>query len=156
MEKITSHEKPFVTLDKAGIEDISILLELEKSVAGNNMYSPMLDENEWKEELYNSEVFLIKKDNTVLGNVSYELKPDSSIYISGLVINPSFQGQGIAREVLVKLLEKFKDKKRIDLVTHPDNHAALHLYQSLGFVIESQHENYYGDGEPRLRLVFAK
>lgn len=155
MEGITEKENPFVTLDKASLEDLPILLELEKSVAGSKIYSPMVDENEWKEEFQKGEIYLIKKDENVVGNVSYELRPDNSVYISGLVINPSFQGQGIAREVLKKLLAEFKNIKRIDLVTHPDNDSALHLYQSLGFIIESKHDNYYGDGEPRLKLVFV-
>lgn len=156
IEKVTSYENHSVTLYKASIKDIPILLELEKSVSGTNVYSPMLDENEWKEEFNKGEIYLIKKGEAVVGNVSYELRPDDSVYISGLVINPSFQGQGIAREVLVKLLEEFKNIKRIDLVTHPNNHTALNLYQSLGFVIESRYDNYYGDGEPRLRLVLQK
>ncbi len=156
MEKVLSYENLSVTLHKASLEDISTLIKLEKSVSGTNIYSPMLDENEWREEFNKDEIYLIKKDNVVVGNVSYEARKDNSVYISGLVVDPLFQGQGIARETLVKLLEKFKNTKRIDLVTHPDNHSALHLYQSLGFTIESMYDNYYGDGEPRLSLVLQK
>ena len=58
---------------------------------------------------------------------------NGNIYIGGLVVSPRFQGQGIAREAMIIVLEKFKDVKRIDLVTHPDNIGAVNLYQSLGF-----------------------
>ena len=51
------------------------------------------------------------------------------------------------------VLEEFRDVKRIDLVTHPDNIKAIALYQSLGFAIESRKENYYGDGEPRIVMA---
>ena len=70
-----------------------------------------------------------------------------------MVINPRFQGQGIAREAMMIILEKFKDVKRIDLLTHPDNIKAINLYQSLGFMAESRKENYYGDGEPRIVIA---
>ena len=39
---------------------------------------------------------------------------------------------------MMQLLKKFKSTKRIDLVTHPDNKAALRLYQSFGFIVESR------------------
>lgn len=145
-----------INFKKATIADIPILLELERSVAGTNIYSPMLEKDEWEEELRKNIVYLVEKDNVVVGNVSYEKKDDSHVYISGLVVDPRFQGQGVAREVLIRILDELKDIKRIDLVTHPNNRRALLLYQSLGFVVESRKENYYGDGEPRLVLVFLK
>jgi ribosomal-protein-alanine N-acetyltransferase len=48
------------------------------------------------------------------------------------------------------LLEEAKGCARIDLVTHPDNAAAIALYGSLGFALESRKEDYFGDGEPRV------
>ena len=136
-----------IHLKKAILDDFPILLELEKSVAGTNIYSPMLEENEWKEELRKNTVYLIIKNEDIVGNLSYEKKSNDHVYISGLVIDPRFQGQGIAREVLTNLLKELKDVQRIDLVTHPDNRRALELYRSLGFVIGSRKEDYFGDGE---------
>ena len=142
-----------IILKKATIADIPILLELEKSVAGTNIYDPTLTKGEWKEELQKSAVYLIEKDNVVAGSLLYEKKDNGDIYLGGLVINPRFQGQGIAREAMTFVLEEFRDVKRIDLVTHPDNIKAIALYQSLGFAIESRKENYYGDGEPRIVMA---
>ncbi len=156
MEGITTREYGHTSLKKASVSDIPALLELEKSVAGTNTYSPMLTENEWKEEMKKGDVYLIERDGVVMGNLSYERQGNDHVYISGLAVSPAFQGQGVAREVLANLLLEFKNVKRIDLVTHPDNHAALQLYQSLGFVIESRKENYFGDGEPRLVLVLSR
>ncbi|MFH0852134.1 MAG: GNAT family N-acetyltransferase [bacterium] len=145
-----------IILKKANLEDIPTLLEIEKSVAGTNIYSPMVEDADWKEEFQKCEVYLIEHNNMVIGNLSYEKKENDHVYISGLVIKPEFQGQGIGRKVLIKLLEELKDMRRIDLVTHPDNHHALKLYQSLGFIVESRKENYFGDGEPRLVLVLSR
>lgn len=116
----------------------------------------MLEESEWVEAFDNGPIYLIEKDGIVVGNISYEKKSDDHVYISGLAIDSRFQNQGIAREVLGQILESLKDIERIDLVTHPENTVALKLYQSLGFVIESRKENYYGDGEPRLVLALVR
>lgn len=145
-----------ILLKNANKQDIPVLLELEKSVSGTKIYSPMLTEEEWKEELLKNKVFLIEKDNIIVGNISYENKPDNSIYLSGLVVNPHFQRQGVARSALVQLLNKLKDVSRVELVTHPENSSALALYQSLGFIVKDRRENYYGDGEPRLLLFLKK
>lgn len=142
-----------IYLKKATIADIPILLELEKSVAGTNIYSPTLTKGEWKEELQKSEVYLIEKNNVVAGSILYEKNDNGNIYIGGLVVSPHFQGQGVAREAMMIVLEKFKDVKRIDLVTHPDNIRAVNLYQSLGFIAESRKENYYDDGDPRIVMA---
>ena len=156
MEKYQTQESVPVLLKEASISDIPVLIELEKSVAGTNIYSPTLDENEWTEELQKSKVYLIEKNSAAIGNISYERKGDDHVYISGLAVNPVFQGQGVAREALMKVLEELKGVKRIDLVTHPDNRVALQIYQSLGFVVESRKENFYGDGEPRMVLVLVR
>lgn len=145
-----------ILLKSADEQNIPILLGLEKSVSGTKIYSPMLTEDEWKEELLKNKVFLIEKDNTIVGNISYEVRSDDSIYLSGLVVEPRFQRQGVAREALVQLLNKLKGVSRFELVTHPENIPALTLYQSLGFVVMDRRENYYGDGEPRLLLSLEK
>jgi ribosomal-protein-alanine N-acetyltransferase len=140
----------------ATLEDVLILLEIEKSVSGSNIYSPMLRESEWREALKKDIIYLIKSDADIIGSLSYEKKNDNHVYISGLVIKPAFQGKGFGRQVLVELLEQIKHIQRIDLVTHPDNQVALSMYRSLGFIVESRKENYYGDGEPRLVLSLVR
>ena len=146
-----------VHLKEATYADISLLLDIENKVSGTCIYSPMTQEDEWKEEMQKGSVYLIEKGGEIVGNVSYEKRGESVAYISGLVVAPRFQGQGIGREVLSKILEEdLKAMKRIDLVTHPDNMVAQKLYRSFGFVVESRKENYWGDGEPRLVMVLQR
>ncbi len=145
-----------ISLKSATIDDLPTLLKLEQSVSGTNLYSPMLEEEEWKEELSKNHVFLIENQNQIIGNISYEKKNPEYVYISGLVIDPTFQSKGFGKKALLTLLEELKDVDRVDLVTHPDNINALKLYQSLGFVIESRKENYFDDGEPRITLALVK
>jgi len=151
-----THPLPSLTLKKADIGSISALLDIERSVAGTKIYHPLVEAKEWEEVLKKENVFLIEKDGVAVGDLSYEQKGDGHVYISGLAIKPEFQGQGIARIVLTQILEKLKEVKRVDLVTHPENYRAIKLYESLGFVKEGIKENFYGDGEPRLMLAREK
>ncbi len=145
-----------IELKLAALVDIPTLIALEKKVSELKTYSAMLEESEWVEEIRKGKVFLIMLDGQVIGNISYQEKEPRHIYISGFLVDPSFQGRGIGREALRLVLEKMSDAKRIDLVTHPDNHAALRLYDAFGFSIESRKENYFGDGEPRLVLALQR
>jgi [ribosomal protein S18]-alanine N-acetyltransferase len=90
--------------------------------------------------------------DVVLGTAAYRVRSDHSVYISNVAVDPTYRRQGIARSAMSFILEKCKGNSRIDLVTHPENEAALQLYMSLGFKVESRQENYFGDGEPRLVL----
>jgi ribosomal protein S18 acetylase RimI-like enzyme len=143
-------------LQLATSADISLLIEIEKSILNIKTYSSMVEGSEWQEALQKDIVYLIKNNRDIIGSLSYEKKSDTHVYISGLVIKPSFQNKGFGKQALIFLLEELKNIQRIDLVAHPDNHAALSLYLSLGFKIESRKENYYGDGEPRLVLILKR
>lgn len=143
-------------LRKAEVADIPTLISIEQSVTGSKLYSAMLTNEEWIEALGKNTTYLIEDNKLIVGNISYELKSESHAYIDGLVVMSEFQGKGIARKAIEMLLEKLKDIKVIDLVTHPDNVKAVKLYESFGFKTEERIENYFGDGEPRIKMVFKK
>lgn len=146
-----------IFLKEATLKDIPVLIDIERSVAGTRLYLPIVDEKEWIEEFQKNTVFLIERNDEIVGNASFEKRDDGSVYISGLAIMPGFQGQGIGRYVMNALLnEKLRDEKRITLVTHPNNLPALALYQSFGFVIGERRENCFGDGEPRVELILER
>lgn len=145
-----------INLREATIEDLGLLASLEKTVSNLKTYSAMVTEEEWKEELAKSKVYIIEKDGVAIGNISYELKGGDHAYLNGFVVIPDFQGQGIGREVLARILEELKNMRRIDLATHPHNAKAIRLYLSFGFIIESWKDNYFGDGEPRIVLSKTK
>ena len=141
-----------ITFQKATIADADTFIELEKKVMGVKMYSGITDKDEARSEIKNNEVYFIKKDSKIIGSTEYQIKSPGHAYMGGLVIDPSFQGQGIARKAIEFRLDKLKDMKRIDLVTHPHNSKIIRMYLSYGFIIEAWEDNYYGDGEPRLVL----
>lgn len=139
-------------LERATIEDIQALLEIEKTTMGLKVYSGYFNEKEIEEYVKNSIVYLIKNNNDIVGSISYDVMGSDHADISGLVIKPEFQKQGFGRKAMELLFEKLKDYKKLTLCVHPDNHARK-LYESFGFKVESRKENYFGDGEPRLIMT---
>jgi len=142
-----------VTLERATLEDLNVFIELEKSVSNPKTYPGSTSEEDARDELTNTRVYFIKRDGQIVGNIAYEMKTGDHAEITGLMISPDYQNQGIGHAALTAILDELKEVARIDLVTHPDNENALTLYQSLGFHIGSRVEDYYGDGQPRLVLV---
>lgn len=141
-------------LVKVTEKDLQTYLNLEAQFGDLKTYSNITDPEEALEQIRKSVMYFIKIEGEKIGVVSYKNKGDGHFYIDGLIILPKFQGQGYGREVMENILVEIGPVKRIDLVTHPKNERAIKLYESLGFKIESQKENYFGDGEPR--VVMAK
>lgn len=134
-------------------------MALEKAVTPNEgsrvkTYSGIENLEEARKEIAENEIYLVYKEGRLVGSVAFQMKTTDHAYISGLVTHPDFQGQGIGREALGLVLEKLKNIKKVDLVTHPNNERSLKLYTSFGFKQEGEiMPNYFGDGEPRVRLV---
>ena len=147
-----------ISLQRAITDDIDAYLAIEKSVGTGHAktYSGITSEQEARDEIEKSIVYLVKKDDLVVGSIQYKLEGKDRAHITGLVVDPRFQEQGIGREALARILDELKDTKRIDLVTHPYSTPAIILYLSSGFIIESWKDNYFGDGEPRIFLSRIK
>ncbi|MBV8176102.1 MAG: GNAT family N-acetyltransferase [Verrucomicrobia bacterium] len=144
--------KQFV-LERATVADVDTLVAFERKVADPRIYGPTLDAQGALQEISKNTFYFIKTGALVVGTAAYCLRPDKSVYISNVAVDPTYRRQGIARAAMSFILEKCKGAHRIDLVTHPENKNALQLYASLGFKVESRRENFFGDGEPRLVLA---
>jgi len=61
-----------------------------------------------------------------------------------LLVDPAFQGKGIGRTIFTIFLDEVVNNRpdigRVELLTGESNARALHLYQSLGFMIEGRFE----------------
>ncbi len=63
----------------------------------------------------------------------------------GLGISPAWQGRGIGRRMLARLIDwadNWAHVLRIELHVHADNDRAMALYKSMGFVEEGRHKAY--------------
>jgi len=161
IEKNRSHAEqepsPEISLRRATQENVEDILRVEKSLEGLKTYSALTDREEVIAEITNSIFYLIEQNSVVVGDTSYEMKDGNHAYISGLAIMPEFQGRGIAKQTMAKILKELKDVDLIDLVTHPENEASIQLYESLGFKIAGEvQENYFDDGEPRIKMVLER
>ena len=141
------------TFELATDKDAATLVAFERGVADPKLYGPPLDLRRALQEITNNSFYFIKKDDTLLGTFAYCRRPPQSVYVSNLAVDPLCRRRGIARAAMLFIVEKCSDSTRIELAVHPDNQIALRLYASLGFKIQSRHENYLDDGEPRLLLV---
>lgn len=139
-----------ITLKKCSKEDWKIVERMEKS-AKSKLFHPIEGEEEIKEYITKSEVYIILQKNNPIGTVSYEIKKDGHIMFNGLTVLPKYRNKGIGLAAVEKILKKDGNRKA-ELVTHPENTAALIIYLKLGFKLKSWKDNYFGDGEPRVIL----
>lgn len=66
---------------------------------------------------------------------------EQSIWLDRFMIDRHFQGQGYAKRFIPVILEWMHNKHRyskVYLSLHPDNEAALRLYQSFGFKLNGE------------------
>ena len=108
--------------------DIYPFCEIEYDIKDNNMY--IIKSN-------NSQVgsfVLTSFDDPDYNEIKWNYK-DNFIYLNRLVVDPKFQGKGIAKETL-KLIEKNLKQKgyeTIRLTVYEHNYPAIKLYESFGF-----------------------
>ncbi|MEZ0309163.1 MAG: GNAT family N-acetyltransferase, partial [Ramlibacter sp.] len=63
----------------------------------------------------------------------------------GLGVSPAWQGRGVGRRLLARLLDwsdNWAGVLRVELHVHADNDRAMALYKSMGFVEEGRHKGY--------------
>ena len=145
-----------IELKKISLEEIdATLLEVSKMKKTQTYSLPT--RNEIENYIKNGAFYIIEANNQKVGYISYEIKQDNHVYISEVGVFEEFQGRGVGRLAMQKILQELKDVKHFDLVAHPENTRAVGLYSSLGFKQAGEPiENYFGDGEPRIKMILQK
>lgn len=141
-----------ISLKRAILKNYKEVAKIEK-MANSRMYSARTTEKEIKKFIKRDFVFLIKNKSIILGLVSFEVLKKKIAHCNGLIIYPKFRGKGFGKKAMFLVLKKMCKYPRVELAVHPRNNPAISLYLSLGFIIESWQDNYFGDGEPRLLMV---
>ena len=138
-------------------QDWDIFLDLEKAVANSSpYYLAFTNIPDLKKFIGNSVVYLMFDGERPIGHVEYELKNDELAEITGFVLSPDYRGKGLGEVLFRKGMEDLQEIKQIFLMTHPENSAALQVYLAAGFTIKAWKDNYYGNGQPRLRLELTR
>lgn len=141
-----------VTFERATKADAETIVAVEASVGEPKTYGAPLAFDAVVEEIGANAYYIVKQGDAVVGTCACRVRPDNSAYLSNIAILPAFRGRGFGRAAVRFLLAECQDAETIDLITHPENVAALRLYGALGFKVASRIEDYHGDGEPRLVL----
>jgi RimJ/RimL family protein N-acetyltransferase len=142
-----------LTFVRATLADAERLAMHERRIAEPRLYGPPLDRDACAREIADNLLYFVELDGALAATAAWRRRDDGGACISNVAVDPDFRRRGIARAAMLFLLEKAKACTRIDLVTHPDNTAAVGLYRSLGFAVERREEDYFGDGEPRVVML---
>ncbi|CAK1236928.1 Ribosomal protein S18 acetylase RimI and related acetyltransferases (RimI) [Fructobacillus cardui] len=86
----------------------------------------------------------------VVGFLSYRAILDE-VDLSFLAVDPAFQGQGIARELMQALCEQNNERKAY-LEVAENNVSARRLYEKFGFEIYARRDGYYHDGQTAILM----
>ena len=93
-------------------------------------------------------IFLLEINSAVVGKAELMLPSQDTLtmigYIRRVVIHPSFQGKGLARQLLSYLITYVHSELKLaalDLHVWEENQPAIRLYETLGF--ELQHRELY-------------
>lgn len=100
------------------------------------------------------EIYYCYDQKDLIGYFTIKYSEDNC-EIGSIGIPEKYQSQGYGSNILRYILEHNRGK-HLWLVTHPKNIQALFLYLRKGFEITGWIDNYFGDGQPRLKLEIHK
>lgn len=137
----------------AAIPDLPAIVGLERASFGADAYPAVFLRQTldlWPQ--------LIRVADDEPGVLGYALAAPSSAELEGWIlavtVRPDVRGRGIGRALTHGVIERLREDgfRKALLTVHPENTIARELYQDLGFVVVAEDPEYFGPGEPRLRL----
>jgi ribosomal-protein-alanine N-acetyltransferase len=139
-------------LRKADLQkDADALFELDVKSFNRPFDCPAVSVEQLRDYLKDSVVYLGCHGRKVVASFSYRVEKDEAVELLQMVVLPEYQNKGVGKFLMESLL-KLTAGQKIYTVTHPQNTAAIILYLKFGFQIYGWQDNYFGDGEPRLKL----
>ncbi|HEX2769522.1 MAG TPA: ribosomal protein S18-alanine N-acetyltransferase [Geobacteraceae bacterium] len=91
----------------------------------------------------------------IIGYICPRLILDEGQILNVAVLR-AFRGQSIGRILLERVLADCRERggSTVSLEVRPSNHAAIALYQGLGFVATGIRRNYYENGEDAILMEY--
>ena len=119
-----------ITVRKQDLVNINDVLHLYQAVGWTNYtHQPQMLEQALSHSLA---IYLALDGDAVVGLVRLVGDGFSSVFVQDLIVLPSYQRQGIGRDLMKEALEDFKDAYQVQLVTE-QTEKNLEFYCSLGF-----------------------
>ena len=140
-------------LRRADTLDVDRIVAFEAEVISRKLYGKPLDRDAARSEINANAYYLALGEGRLVATGAFRQREDASAYLSNIAVHPKVRRQGLARAMMWHLFSFCDTAPSIDLAVHPDNQPALTLYISMGFAPTHRHENFFGDGEPRLIMV---
>jgi putative acetyltransferase len=147
---VEPNEPSIRAAEPADGEGVSALLGRPGTVEGTLQLPdmPIASRLEWTRPDPQACKLVAVADGTIVGWAA--LHGQSSLRRShvrsvSLAIAPEWQGQGLGRRMMERLLDwadHWTHTLRIELMVHADNERAIALYRGLGFVEEGRHRGY--------------
>ena len=111
-------------------------------------FSTPWSEKSIREELNNEWAiwYVAMEEETLLGYIGIQYGLDGGDILT-VATAPEYRGYGIAKQLIEKILEIFRDKDLdyLTLEVRPSNVSALALYEKLGFREVGRRKKYYKD-----------
>ncbi len=105
-----------------------------------------------------SVTFVEEADGWICGMITLVWRLGSrSCRIYTITVHPEARGRGVGKRLLARAKAFCREHSfaRLTLEVRAENQRALQLYQRAGFILSRRLSDYYGPGEPGLRLVKA-
>jgi [ribosomal protein S18]-alanine N-acetyltransferase len=134
-------------ISDAKINDVKALVELEQIVFVPS--DGMLNQRSFRYHIQKQKnVLLLAKSEESFDQLKgyvLVLLHKRSARIYSLAVSPKYQMQGIGRELIKESIKRVLKKgiMTISLELRKDNSSALHLYESLGFIVSGFRPDYY-------------
>jgi ribosomal protein S18 acetylase RimI-like enzyme len=141
-----------LTIRRATLDDVAVLLELEQLFPGDR-----LEKSNFKYFLTKAkaDIWIAEENGVVLGDavVLYRQGFHSSRLYS-IVVSPKARGKGIGAKLLAHCEAAAKERGCITLrlEVRADNDPAISLYRSRSYELIARTDDYYEDGIPALRM----
>lgn len=128
-----------------GVADISAFTPLYRSIFPKKNITEKEVEGIFKNEP--ATVFVIEVQKNFVGFI-YFLTILDEIEIIDVGVDENFRKKGIGKKLMRHVIHHAQTKNvtRILLEVRADNMAAIHLYESLGFIFVRSRADYYEDG----------
>lgn len=131
------------------LADLKAILNLEQDVFPDDTYGMVEFLSLY---LRGKDTFLVARAGKKVVGYIIAYVEDETGYIASIAVDPDMRGQGLGRLLMQTEMARLHENgaEKIGLHVRVDNIAAIHLYESLGFVIQDTVPNYYEGGESAL------